>query len=252
MVAKRKKITAIISFLLILIVLISCIIYDKKNEEPKSQVSADSLYEFTIVSNALIIDKYVGNNDYVVVPSKINNMRVSDIGVHAFSGNQSIKEIVIEDGIDSIEYSAFENCINLVNVKLPNSITSISSNVFRNCTNLENINLPDSIKYIGDSAFEGCKSLRNITLPKSLTGISARCFKDSALKEIHIEEGVERIGDGAFSGCNNLKSVTIPSTVKRISLSSFPENIHYTINNNPYIESYLSQMKMIQEEQKNK
>ncbi len=60
----------------------------------------------------------------------------------------SVKEIVINEGI-----------------------TSIPDNEFKFFSKLSNVNLPDSMKTIGKSAFQGCNYLRNIVILSNVTSI---------------------------------------------------------------------------------
>lgn len=46
--------------------------------------------------------------------------------------SNSIKTLIIEDGITEIAFSAFENCENLTIINLPNSLTRIGSDAFYN------------------------------------------------------------------------------------------------------------------------
>lgn len=66
---------------------------------------------------------YTGNDDLyikVVVPGSV---RVID--AFAFAHNDDINEVVIEDGVESIESSAFYNCENLKSVTVPKSVTTM-------------------------------------------------------------------------------------------------------------------------------
>ena len=108
----------------------------------------------------------------------------------------SIKSIVISDGVTSVGRNAFMNCEELASVALPNTITSI-----------------------GRNSFYGCHSLSSITLPTSVTSIGANAFGFCAFESFIIPEKVESIGSLAFEG-TNLTSITIPASV--ISMGTDP------------------------------
>ena len=76
-----------------------------------------------------------------------------------YSKRAFIKRVVIENGVTSIGYYAFRNCINLINVTIPDSVTSIGSSAFYYCTSLASITIPDSVTTISDYAFKGCSNL---------------------------------------------------------------------------------------------
>ena len=66
---------------------------------------------------------YSGNDDLyikVIIPGSV---RVID--AFAFAHNDDINEVVIEDGVESIESSAFYNCENLKSVTVPKSVTTM-------------------------------------------------------------------------------------------------------------------------------
>ena len=64
-----------------------------------------------------------------------------------------IDEIVIEEGITTIGYSAFENCVYLKKVALPDSLIDIYGSAFSYCELLEEIKLPKNLEYVGDYVF---------------------------------------------------------------------------------------------------
>lgn len=80
--------------------------------------------------------------------SSINFTRASKlttIGRNAFSGNESITEVVLPEGLIDIGIAAFSSDTNLTNVTIPESVTTIGSNAFGSC------NLLTQIKYKGSA-----------------------------------------------------------------------------------------------------
>lgn len=84
---------------------------------------------------------------------------------------ESIKNIIIYDGVTSIGYYAFNNCKNLINVILPESIISIDSNAFSECENLESINIPNNVVSIGEYAFAMCRKIKKIVFPSKINSL---------------------------------------------------------------------------------
>jgi len=73
----------------------------------------------------------------------------STIQKGAFGGFlEDIKEIIIPEGITSIEDNAFEGCATLTTVTLPGSLKHIGRNAFVDCKSLKTVVLPDSISAI--------------------------------------------------------------------------------------------------------
>ena len=177
---------------------------------------------------------------------------VTSIGSYAFghpNNNQSftaLEKVVMEYGVKSTGYYAFQNCSSLTNIEIPDSVTNIESLAFSGCTSLSNITIPSSVTSIGYSAFQYCRSLTSITIPGSVTSIGSGAFSDcTSLSSIQIPSGVTSIGSGAFSGCTSLSEIQIPNSVTSMGSRVFDNTDWY--NNQPdgliYIGKVLYQYK---------
>ena len=102
----------------------------------------------------------------------------------------SVNRIVVEDGIDTIGYRAFQNLTGLISVEFADSVKNIGNRVFYGCENLTDITIPYGVTSIGSSAFSKCSNLTSINIPASVTSI----------------------GYGAFSNCTSLTSVKFEKT----------------------------------------
>ena len=140
---------------------------------------------------------------------------------------KTIKRIVIDDGVTSIGYDAFDapsldaGCIELSSILIPQSVKTIKGFAFLSCSSLTSIDLPNSITSLGEYAFHGC-GIKEITLPQKLTSIEpwtfSNCFN---LTNITIPSNVTYIGNYAFYNCNNLETITIPVSVISIGADIF-------------------------------
>ncbi|MCQ2470751.1 MAG: leucine-rich repeat protein [Clostridia bacterium] len=130
-----------------------------------------------------------------------------------FCYHNSIKSIVIEDGIETISDYTFECCKNITSITISDSVTNIGAYAFSGCSSLASITIPDSVEYIGDYAFKDCSSLTSITIPDSITDINSWTFyKCSSLTSVTIPESVTRINYSAFYDCNSLSDVYFGGT----------------------------------------
>ena len=161
------------------------------------------------------------------------------------SYKDSIKTVVIKDGVTTIEEGAFRDCKNLTSITIPASVTKIGDYAFKNCENLANITISGSVTKIGDYAFSGCSNLIDVTILGSadiigdyafencanlsrvsiksgLTSIGKSAFVDcESLASIVLPDGVTQIGDYAFNNCKSLASITIPASVTNIGEDVF-------------------------------
>ena len=137
------------------------------------------------------------------------------------SFKESIKKVVIKEGITGIGDNAFYRCSNIEKIITPSTLKyftsleyctkiksagpigsgadyeyayrdNIPENAFYNMQNLESFDVPDGVKSISRSAFEGCTKLKSVSLPKSL----------------------ETIDYKVFTGCKELESIEIPENLK--------------------------------------
>ena len=170
---------------------------------------------------------------------------------------EDVIEVVIEDGVTSIDSDAFYCCTNLTSITIPEGITSIGADAFWNCTSLTSIIIPEGVTSIGGQAFCSCSSLTNITIPDSVTSIGDLAFLNCiSLTSIDTGEdndyysstngilynkdktsliaypagrngdyvipgSVTNISDYAFYNCMNLTGITIPESITSIGNLAF-------------------------------
>ena len=134
----------------------------------------------------------------------------------------SVKRVIIADGVTTIGDNAFNGCSSLTSVTIPNSVTTIGWRAFSGCSSLTSITIPNSVTIIGGSAFKHCSSLTSVTIPNSVTIIGDETFYGcSFLTSVTIGNSVTTIGHEAFSGCTNLQKVNIGNSVKTIGKEAF-------------------------------
>ena len=175
---KLKK----ISILSVLFLAIFCV---------KIYASSDFEYKLDASGNATIT-AYKGNETDLTIPSTIDGHNVVKIGSHAFdesrnsTNGDTIKNLVIPEGIVEIEGWAFCKCDNLETVKLPESLTTLDWQIFL-----------------------GCEKLKTINIPHNLTSLSQGFLWNTGIEEITIPENIEKFIGSEFCGCKNLKKAFI-------------------------------------------
>ena len=159
-------------------------------------------------------------NNEVVIPSRVNDIDVIEIGDKVFADNLFIKKLVIPESVKSLGNKMCYGAKNLEEVVLPNNITVIPDYAFEKCSSLTNINIPTSLVQIRANAFSQT-ALKEFIAPESLKEIWLYAFKDA--KELtNVElKNVTEIGDMVFENCEKLESIVIPETLEEIGASVF-------------------------------
>ena len=172
-------------------------IADKPRAENSTSVGQ---FEWEVLdSGTVVIKKYTGTDENVVVPEKILGKTVT-----------------------AIEGAAFQECHTIESIKIPNSVTEIGNCAFMKCTSLVSITLPDSLTEIADGSFLKCSSLTSITIPRSVTRIGVCAFgRCISLTDVNLSYGVTTIECGAFAECLSLKSIRLPDSIREIGCRSF-------------------------------
>ena len=122
--------------------------------------------------------------------------------------NESVKQVIIGDGVTTIGEWAFLDCSSLTSVTIPNSVTTIGKRAFSDCPYLTSVTIGNGVTTIGGMAFYRCFSLTSVTIPNSVTTIGSGAFSDCrSLTSITIPNSVTTIGNSAFYYCNEIKQI---------------------------------------------
>ena len=151
-----------------------------------------------------------GNDDFRIMDGKLMD----------YSGE--CENLVIPEGVKTIEVGAFCSCKKLKTVKLPQTLETIGKKAFEECINLKEIIVPEGVIKIEKGAFHKCKKLRTVKLPSTLRVIGDRAFNNCEnLAEINLSEGLEEIGSLGMAGCKSLDAIKLPSTLRVIGDRAF-------------------------------
>ncbi len=96
-----------------------------------------------------------------------------------YEQKESVKMIIIGQGITGIKKEGISHYWNAKKVIFPSSLKKIGKNAFCYMKSLKTIEIPDSVTTIGKGAFSDCDSLKKLVLPASLKswkkGIAQDC-----------------------------------------------------------------------------
>ena len=148
------------------------------------------------------------------------------------SEHESIKNVVIEDGITGIGNYAFMECSNLETISIPASVTEIGDFVFYDMNSVKGINVDENnenYKSVDGVLFN--KDMTEIikypngrsgsyAIPETVTTIHTCAFREcTELTELEIPDSVTTFESYSFYNCDSLLSVTIPSSVTEMGSS---------------------------------
>ena len=90
----------------------------------------------------------------VVIPGNVKEINNEDYygerGV--FENCDSLKTVVIGNGLESISIGTFEDCKSLESVTIGNGVKTIKSDAFYNCRKLKTVKFGKSVQYIGSDS----------------------------------------------------------------------------------------------------
>lgn len=199
---------------------------------------------------------YEGFDGTIVIPRTWNNVQVKKIGAAAFQNKYNAKKLYIEEGIETIDSSAFYSWPILDEVTLPTTLVNIGNKPFEYSTEITKATIPQSvinlhtegsnsvgkklkdlipstnkldeinfngkIQFLGNYAFQYCEKITTISIPSTVTEIKNNAFEQcKGLTEITIPGSVKTIGSSAFYYCMGMTKATIKSGVETIDSGAF-------------------------------
>lgn len=136
-----------------------------------------SVFEYEENDDGTIrISEYNGTDETITIPAEIDGKSVKSIGGRAFNLCNTVKHLIIQEGITDIRSNAFRECENLETVSFPSTLKTIDYGAFFLCDKLSNVNLPDGLISIGDYAFAWCSSIEKLIIPDSVLQIGEGAF----------------------------------------------------------------------------
>ena len=180
---------------------------------PKVEFDANyAVYIPSTVPNA----QYSGDG-YTRVPV---DLPVNSIRQNAFAQNQTVKSVVIQEGVSRIEANAFNGCRSLTSIVLADTIKMIDNNAFNNVGKPDHntvgakipVKLPRALEWICQQAFNNVNVCGSIVfpnrclyiggVPNDLTGgKQGKVFTSSNITQIVFEGTPKYIHKDAFLGC---------------------------------------------------
>jgi len=139
-----------------------------------------------------------------------------------FLGDETITEVIIPEGVETISAYAFANLTALKSVTLPSTLTTISYGAFYGCTSLTSVKGLGNVKFINQNAFALCALDGTITFNRTIAIADMAFANNTELDRVVLSENTQSVGQYAFSGNTSLNSLTI--NAEKIKLGQFAFN----------------------------
>jgi hypothetical protein len=137
---------------------------------------------------------------------------VTEIDRGAFSECSKLKTVTISKKakLRLIGVAAFSGCTSLKEIYI--NAETVGVDAFSNCSSLEKVTFGDNVKEIGQLAF-GWTAIKSIDFGKNITTIEKDAMQGcEQLEEIIIGENVTTLGQYIDWGCEKVKTITVKST----------------------------------------
>ena len=191
-------------------------LYAKWNENLPTSIS------FVVSAEGVLteVNGISETNNVVIIPNKVNNIEIKEIGEELFLKNTYIEKLVIPETVTTLGYKMCYGCTKLKEVTLPDNITVIPDYAFEKCTLLEKINIPQSLVQIRNDAFAE-SGIKEFVAPDSFKEIWGYAFKDCKnLEKVDLNKTTS-IGDMSFENCTKLSSIVLPNTLVELGTYVF-------------------------------
>ncbi len=169
-----------------------------------------------------ILTTCITEQSEVTVLGKINGIDVSRIGMLAFEGNQTLKKLIIEEGVKDIEQLAFQNC-SLEELHLPSTVGRFEGLYTYNLKTIviseDNpfFNVIDNVVFSEDGSvlvyYPAGKDDTAYTVPDSVKVIYYMCYNDS-IENLVLPQSLEAIY--SIEELPKVSEINLPSNINYI------------------------------------
>ena len=167
---------------------------------------------------------------------------VSFISEDTFKYCDELKEVNFNAVNCSCYGPIFEGCNSLEEINIGNGVQTIPSHFLQNNWTVDELIIPETVTCIGAEAFAGCTGIDEYNLPSSLKSIGRSAFNNCGwFDEIVIPAGVEEIGDFAFANCQNLDNIIFTgndSIYLGANIFDYSPNVTICCKENSFMHSY--------------
>lgn len=137
----------------------------------------------------------------------------------------SVKKVVIEEGIINVSYAAFSGCSNLQEIDIPKNVTEIGVSAFYDTPWAKSVmEKNNGYLVVNNILLEYDGTDTELQIPENVTKINPAAFQfRTKITSVKMSDQVVSIGQQAFQGCDNLKKITFSKNLTKIGYIAFAE-----------------------------
>ncbi|MBO5529201.1 MAG: leucine-rich repeat domain-containing protein [Bacilli bacterium] len=168
--------------------------------------------------------------DEISFPATLRHIKAD-----AFYGQKNVKEIILNEGLETLDPKALDFCDGLTRLYLPSSLRSFDINRFMAHPNLESIDVGDlspilysdgGVLYNKDKTvllcYPSARKIKRYRILSSCAEIApAAFFGVSYLEELIFPSGIKKIGHNAFAYSRSLHCLKFPKGLQEIDDFAF-------------------------------
>jgi len=139
---------------------------DDLGETVEESLESNDVWEYQLRENGAVITAYHGTGVRAVVPGKVEDASVTEIGNGVFENNTQLETVRLPSALKRIGNNAFRGCAALTRVKITRKVEAIGAGAFANCEKLTKIEFRGNAPEIGGNAFENVTAFAYHTFGK--------------------------------------------------------------------------------------
>ena len=187
---------------------------DETTEEKPGEDAGENVESPFVIENGILTGIKDPSLTQIVLPAEVKS-----IASGAF-WNSHIESLVLNEGLEAIEFQAFSGSQKLASVVFPASLKKIGSQAFLG-THLEEVVFSAELQEIDDEAFRAVAELTSVTLSNNMQRIGYQAFSDCEQLSKVAYVGEMKTADcmveiGAFQNCTSLTSFAFPRSLSEV------------------------------------
>lgn len=209
----------LLSVLLTIVMVVSVIVIVPSANASTTYKTKDFEY-IKLSDNTARVTKYVGKSTTVVIPTKLDNYTVTEIGNNILRSNRKVKSISFPDSVKKFIQLPLYGATKVEKVTLGKGVTKIPNYFFEDCRAMKTYTIPPQISSIGVGVFSS--NLQTLVIGKGLKNIEETfTLNNKNLKEIRVSKNNKYFSskDGVLYDKNKTKIIAYPNGKKATQLT---------------------------------